>query len=659
MTVRDTTRRTLTLAWLALAVAACRGGAATAGPSDGSSPDSAPDATPVDAAPADPVPVDAAIDARAMLPDAPLVPPRVPVPRLIAPLSLTTVTQQRPTLRWELPAQVTAPIVDLCRDRSCTAPLAIVTQLAADGSSAAIQANLPPGWIYWRVRALAGGQPVTTATWQFWVGARSASNPVDTSNGTILDVNGDGFADFLVAAPAAASETGAVYLYLGSPGAGAASWNGTAPSARIQLFGSGGQLPSFGASVASAGDVNGDGFADFLINAGNGGLQLFLGSATPSVQDWIGPTATLRIDLENPAPRFGGFRTAAGAGDVNGDGFADFVVGTGQLAYVFFGSAQPSAAAWRAPSLGKRIDIVDPQLLGIGPASFGAAVSGAGDVNGDGFSDFIVGNLGAAAYLYLGTPAAKVASWSGPSPALRIKLTDGNAVDGEFGNAVASAGDVNGDGYADFLIGARTDDAGTVNSVTGAAHLYFGSAAPSAAGWTGAAPSLRVDLVSPDGAMGSFGWALASAGDVNGDGFSDFIVTSATVGPTRGAAHLYLGAASVNPTRWNGTPHGSRTDLANPDGANARFGGSAASVGDVNGDGFPDFLIGTYSDGFLSSATGGAAHIYLGLSLVGHEVYNGASASQRVDLANPAGLGSRFGNAVARSTQNCCGSRRG
>ena len=187
--------------------------------------------------------------------------------------------------------------------------------------------------------------------------------------------------------------------------------------------------------------------------------------------------------------------------------------------------------------------------------------------------------------------------------------------------------------------------------MTGAAHVYFGSALPTAANWNGTLASQRVDLISPDGVSGTFGSALAGAGDVNGDGFADFVIGNLQVGQGRGAAHVYLGGTSVDPADWNDAiTHALRVDLFNPDGPDARFGGSSATVGDVNGDGFPDFVVGTFSNGFVSSAAGGNAHIYLGLARPSVAAWDGVAPAMRIDLANPAGHDSAFGNAVAIAT---------
>src|SRR5262249_38267276 len=136
------------------------------------------------------------------------------------------------------------------------------------------------------------------ATWQFWVGKSSASTAMDSSYGTTLDVNGDGFADFLVGT----SGTETVYLFLGNAtGTGFTRIDLQVPDTHKGGSEAGGT--SFGARVAVAGDVNGDGYADFLVAApyptsfDTPFASLYLGGPQPSAADWNGATAAKRIDL--------------------------------------------------------------------------------------------------------------------------------------------------------------------------------------------------------------------------------------------------------------------------------------------------------------------------------------------------------------------------
>jgi hypothetical protein len=241
-------------------------------------------------------------------------------PRLIAPLSTSTVTSQRPTLRWELADGTTGAHVDLCRDRACAH---VITSFDATGTTGAPEEPLSHGVVFWR--AFGRGSRVTgrtsTPVWQFTVGAISA--PVDTSWGTTPDANGDGYADLLVGARdlgTGSAETigpGHAYVYLGGPTGLAKnpSWTATGPATNSE----------FGTVVASAGDVNGAGYADAVVSAPGtgaytGSVYVYLGgpgglSSSPSVV--LSGTQTGAL--------FGG--SVSSAGDVNGDGYADVIVG--------------------------------------------------------------------------------------------------------------------------------------------------------------------------------------------------------------------------------------------------------------------------------------------------------------------------------------------
>jgi hypothetical protein len=571
--------------------------------------------------------------------------------RLIAPLSMSTVTQQRPLLRWELSKVQRETTVDLCKDRSCATPLPVTAVVSGDHFSAVPSAPLPPGWVFWRLRTGSGSRTVISATWQFWVGRSSASNPVDTSNGAILDVNGDGYPDLLIGADTAGAGAGTAHLYLGSATASVTEWNAASTATRIDLISPHSANTSFGYSVSSAGDVNGDGYADFLVGAPGAGAKsgtahLYLGSAKPSADDWNGASARSRIDLDDLAGAGSVFGVSvANAGDVNGDGFADFLVGASKagMVHLYLGSATPDAEGWNGATSVRRIDLAGPEVS----LGFGNSVASAGDVNGDGYADFLVGADGTnaaagAAYVYLGSATPSASAWNAAVPERRIDLTYIDDPRASFGSSVTSAGDVNGDGYADFLIGART-----AGSVSGSARLYLGSAMSAAADWNGASPAHRIELTDPDGASAVFGSSVAGAGDVNGDGYADFLVGAEGVDAGSGAAHLYLGAIMPDAAAWNGASAASRITLSNPAGAGARFGASVASAGDVNGDGYSDFLVGAHGAGAL----GGASQLYLGSAMPGENSWDGASPSGRMDLANPAGASAGFGVSVA-STRN-------
>ena len=406
-----------------------------------------------------------------------------------------------------------------------------------------------------------------------------------TRVGTAGDVNGDGYSDVIVGAPGydnGQANEGRVYVYLGglSGLSACAAW--TAESDQDYV--------NFGVSVGTAGDVNGDGYSDVIVGANNysngqtyeGRAYVYLGGPSG-----LSVSAGWTAESDQTEAHFGD--SVGTAGDVNGDGYSDVIVGAdwydnGQAnegrAYVYLGgpSGLTASAGWTAEG--------DQEQ-----AYFGNSVGTAGDVNGDGYSDVIVGAMfydnGQAdegrAYVYLGGPSGLSATtgWT----------AEGNQESALFGIFVGTAGDVNGDGYSDIIVGAYGYDNGQANE--GRAYVYLGGPGgiSATAEWT--AESDQEDT--------AFGRSVGTAGDVNGDGFSDVIVGAPWFG--NGRAYVYLGGPSGIPASAGWTAESGQ--------ANANFGYSVGTAGDVNGDGYSDVIVGAdrYSNGQYEE---GRAYVYLG-----------------------------------------------
>jgi hypothetical protein len=470
-------------------------------------------------------------------------------PRPLAPLSTSTVTSQQPTLRWAVGANTEGTRVLLCRDRAMTR--GCLMPLDATGASVRLSSPLAPGVWFWRVTGLQGGATATTpsAVWQFAVGARSA--PRDAAWGATPDINGDGLADLVVSA------SDRIYVYLGS----ATGLSMTASS--VPSLTSGG--------VTAVGDLNGDGYGDIAVTSALArSLSVFLGgpsglsntaiSRTPSFSTLspggvgavgdldndgygevalgpyvyagsaTGPTNSFTT-LRDPTSREWFAGTATGVGDVDGDGrndvlFAGYTGPGTQVLHLYRGGVSglgPASAALSAPS---------------GAFGFGSTVTGAGDVNGDGLADVLIGAAQSSrAYVYFGESVGL-----GTAPTLLMGHSQGF-----FGSGLSDAGDLNADGYADVALGA---------SLQGAVTVYFGRA-------SGVDPTPTV-LMAPSG-VSSFGTWLAGLGDTNGDGFDDLAVSSVE----RGVVMLY-------PGRSTGVLVTPATTVTGP--ANSSLGGSIARV---------------------------------------------------------------------------------
>jgi len=322
--------------------------------------------------------------------------------------------------------------------------------------------------------------------------------------------------------------------------------------------------------------------------------------------------------------------TVSSAGDVNGDGFDDVIIG---VPYADLGAANRGAAyvIYGRPGGFGNIDLgnlqpgqgfaIQGNASGLVPDQYtGVSVSAAGDVNGDGFSDIIVGASRPGAFGYGDGPRAYViygnASRSGTVDLTNFPSADGFQINGGFESAyyssgsirVSDAGDVNGDGFDDLLIGTPYGNGGT-----GSAFIVWGK--PSGLG------TVRLDALGPsDGyaILGAHygdlvGASVSAAGDINGDGFADFVIGAIGVdtgGQDAGAAYVIFGKGSGFGTidLSNLSPSGGFVIQGDAAFDNAGF--SVSHAGDVNNDGFDDIIIGGPGNDVGGSESGTAYVIF-------------------------------------------------
>ncbi|MBO9403335.1 integrin alpha [Shimia sp. R9_3] len=425
------------------------------------------------------------------------------------------------------------------------------------------------------------------------------------------------------------------------------------PSFGVRILGAG-LNDQAGFSVSGAGDINNDGFADVLIGsptadpggANNVGrtMVLFGGDDLASSAQFSQIDGALSVGVDGSLDGdFAGYDVSE-AGDVNGDGIDDFLIGafladndgeftTGQTGVVF-GVDGPAGETLPATfdlsvldgSNGFVINGVDAR------DGLGLYVSSAGDVNNDGASDIVIGGFEAdGGYVVYGRNTATQGDFSATLELANLTGADGFRLDAESSTPsettlqVASAGDVNNDGIDDLILGEYQFQRFDGVSFDGQAYVVYGRDSS-----IGEDFGTSVDLSALDGTDGftlsaidggdGLGRSVESAGDVNGDGIDDFIVGAFTADRDGlnaiGETYVVFGQDSAGPDAF-----AENFDLSSIDGTNGfvLFGGQAISrvgfsvdtAGDVNGDGVDDLLLGA----FLNDTAGtnrGAAYVVFG-----------------------------------------------
>ena len=364
-----------------------------------------------------------------------------------------------------------------------------------------------------------------------------------------VDVNLDGIPDQIIGAPTddpgGMADAGSVFVYSGSDGALLHHFTGPHPSAVL------------GWSVAAT-DLDGDGYADILA----GGIE-GIGSAYPgTVYAWSGATGQLLYEISLPnATNYG--ESLAIVADRDQDQIDDILIGCSDTAVN--GMSYAGIAELRSGAEGSLLH----RWLGSNPYdNFGADVTELGDLNGDGVGEFAFGMPGWSLIWREG--AVKVVDGSTYQDLTSFTILY-HGSDQQLGVAIANPGDVNNDGVGDLLVGATASGVGYQGRayiIDGASHLQ-----------------LVIHEVTGRATNDFFGESLCGAGDVNQDGFADFLVgagEAASGGATgRGYVELYSGLDGSLMQSWNGASDFDRM-------------GRVALAGDINGDGDPEIMMGAW-----------------------------------------------------------------
>jgi hypothetical protein len=420
----------------------------------------------------------------------------------------------------------------------------------------------------------------------------SVSDGLGYAVALLRDLDGDSDDELAVASYLDDASAGSVYIHAGPIGSDRAL---ATSEARITLEGdaAGDQL---GKAVASAGDFDGDGFADVIAGA-PGAERAYVFSGVSLWGTTKAASADLTLDGDDTGDDLGS--AVAGVGDVDGDGYDDVLVGAPGSDE---GSTGTGAAFLVRGGRSGTLALEDADLVLFGERNgdlAGAAVAGAGDPDGDGWPDLLVGAPGSDE---TGSAAGRAYLLRGPfSGTRRALLTadtvfEGHAAGDALGVSVAGLGDLDADGYDDVAVGATGYDGAASN-------------AGGAGVWRGPVPPARLDLADADvllrGEAASDGAGIvARAGDVDGDGWDDLLVGAGGNdggGAGAGAAYLLYGPVSLT------SPASLSLADAELDGtASDALGSALAGGADLDEDGYDDLVAGAYTATYTMTGNGEA-----------------------------------------------------
>ena len=398
-------------------------------------------------------------------------------------------------------------------------------------------------------------------------------------------------------------------------------------------------------NMAPIGDFNGDGYDDFAAssmgyNTNVGEVLIYLGGST------FDASRTIAFTGENSLDYLG--KVVSGIGDFNGDGYDDIAVssyGTSSSGstvgkvYVVYGRNSSSNVYPIAGNYAFQID---------GEASenyFGSQISRGGDINGDGYSDFVISAFyqgtqkNGKAYVIKGSPSIiSGTTYNGSS------IGDiGFSIAGEgnynyFGTGVDIVGDMNGDGYDDIAIGAPS-----FNNQTGKVYVIYGKSGLSSVTLSTLGSSGSDGFVLYNSTKLYLGNSVKYAGDINGDGYDDLLITSTNGSSEPNSVYVVFG---------NSVPSGTSLDMDNSlsvtqgfkltadtennfgENENTSYPSRLSSAGDIDGDGFNDFIIGA-PQADITSTNGGLGYVIFGRDFSGRATYVGTNGADSYSDVTP------------------------
>ena len=448
----------------------------------------------------------------------------------------------------------------------------------------------------------------------------AAGDGLGASVGLSADLDGDGRADLVVGVP---------FDDAGAWNAGAALVVSGASGATVHPLIGGTQFGLLGSAVAACGDVDGDLVPDAIVGApeddpsgDDSGLVVVLSGATGG--------GIFQKNGASAGDRMG--RAVAGAGDVDGDGLSDVVVGADQED----AGALTDAGVVRVWSVQSGALLLSKSGSEAG-ARLGFAVAGVGDLDGDGRGDVAAGAFGASPN---GPSSGRVTVWSGATGATLLVIEGASAGD-ELGWSVAGVGDVDGDGVPEMLVGAPGEDQGR-----GAARLVSGATGALLAVTHGAAPGDRL------------GESVCDAGDLDGDGRSEWAAGAPFADAAGADAGLVLVLSSTNPAGLAycfGDGSGAPCPCGNTGGPGEGCASSTGAGARLDGRGSPSVASDTLVLDAAGLVPGQPALCFAGLNAVngglgvafGDGLRCAGGAIQRVGVQTAAGGAASFGPGLA------------